>query len=512
MTAAIGVDARVTGAQRYSVDVERPGMLHAAFVRSPYAHARVGRSTRRPFPTAASRWRPTTSRTSAATAARRATSACSPTSRGYAGDVVAAVAAPTRAAARAAAAARRGRVRGAAGGLRRGRGGRRRARRSCTPTPRRRPSEAVSIGVRPLAGTNVCHRFRLAHGDVAAGFAEADVIVEETFRTPSAAHAPMEPHAALAEWDDGRLDGVDGHADAVQHARRPRRRVRARCRSACASSRRRWAARSGPRRSSGTEALVAALARKAGAPGQARRSTAPRSSSRSTATRRRSASGSARARDGTLAAKEVDCWVDTGAYADCGPGVATKMGYAGRRPVPDPARARRRAARSTRTSRRTARTAATARCSRCGPRERAMDVLAERLGMSPLDLRLRNLLRDGDRYCTGEIDARRALRRVPAGRRRRGRLTRRTRAARACACCSRGCRRRAAPRSRSSAAPVGYVVRCATSEMGQGVAARDPALAAELLGVEPEPGPAPRPGHRHRRRSTRARRRAARRT
>ena len=34
-------------------------------------------------------------------------------------------------------------------------------------------------------------------------------------------------------------------------------------------------------------------------------------------------------RDGTLTAEEVDCWADTGAYADCGPGVATKMGYAG---------------------------------------------------------------------------------------------------------------------------------------------------------------------------------------
>ena len=37
--------------------------------------------------------------------------------------------------------------------------------------------EAVSIGVRPLAGTNVCHRFRIRHGDAAAGFADADVVV-----------------------------------------------------------------------------------------------------------------------------------------------------------------------------------------------------------------------------------------------------------------------------------------------------------------------------------------------
>jgi CO/xanthine dehydrogenase Mo-binding subunit len=37
----IGIDPRVTGAATYSIDVERPGMLHAAFARSPYAHARV---------------------------------------------------------------------------------------------------------------------------------------------------------------------------------------------------------------------------------------------------------------------------------------------------------------------------------------------------------------------------------------------------------------------------------------------------------------------------------------
>ena len=40
------VDPRVTGAQRYSCHAERPGMLHAAFVRSPYPHARVLSVTR----------------------------------------------------------------------------------------------------------------------------------------------------------------------------------------------------------------------------------------------------------------------------------------------------------------------------------------------------------------------------------------------------------------------------------------------------------------------------------
>jgi CO/xanthine dehydrogenase Mo-binding subunit len=64
--------------------------------------------------------------------------------------------------------------------------------------------------VRPLPGTNVCHRFRIRHGDVAAGFADADVVVQREFRTPSAAHAPMEPHATLAEWDGGRLTLTTG--------------------------------------------------------------------------------------------------------------------------------------------------------------------------------------------------------------------------------------------------------------------------------------------------------------
>src|SRR5260370_31684959 len=36
------------------------------------------------------------------------------------------------------------------------------------------------------------------------------------------------------------------------------------------------------------------------------------------------------------------------------------------------------------------------------PSERTMDILADRLGMDPLALRLKNLLVNGDRYCTGE--------------------------------------------------------------------------------------------------------------
>lgn len=42
-------------------------------------------------------------------------------------------------------------------------------------------------------------------GDVRKGFAEADVIVEETFRTQSTPHNCLEPHGAVAAWDGDNL-------------------------------------------------------------------------------------------------------------------------------------------------------------------------------------------------------------------------------------------------------------------------------------------------------------------
>ncbi|MBI4917167.1 MAG: xanthine dehydrogenase family protein molybdopterin-binding subunit [Acidobacteria bacterium] len=42
-------------------------------------------------------------------------------------------------------------------------------------------------------------------GDVAAGFAAADAVVEMTFRTPVQMHTPMEVHVSVAQWDGDRL-------------------------------------------------------------------------------------------------------------------------------------------------------------------------------------------------------------------------------------------------------------------------------------------------------------------
>ena len=42
-------------------------------------------------------------------------------------------------------------------------------------------------------------------GDVEKGFAEADVVLEETYRTESEIHTPMEVHGCVAKWDRDRL-------------------------------------------------------------------------------------------------------------------------------------------------------------------------------------------------------------------------------------------------------------------------------------------------------------------
>jgi len=59
----------------------------------------------------------------------------------------------------------------------------------------------------PGAGPNVAEHFKLRTGDVAKGFAESDLVLEERYFVPMIQHAAMEPHSAHAQWDkeSGRL-------------------------------------------------------------------------------------------------------------------------------------------------------------------------------------------------------------------------------------------------------------------------------------------------------------------
>jgi CO/xanthine dehydrogenase Mo-binding subunit len=56
--------------------------------------------------------------------------------------------------------------------------------------------------LRPQPGTNVCHRFHFARGRAAAALAGAAVVVEDTYTFPRVQHYSMEPHAAVAAWDE----------------------------------------------------------------------------------------------------------------------------------------------------------------------------------------------------------------------------------------------------------------------------------------------------------------------
>jgi len=485
---AIGVDGRVTGAARYAVDVERPGMLHAALVRATVPHARVRAVDASALPAGCVALLPADVEDCAPYGCQVRDQHVLARVARFAGDVVAAVAAPTREAAQAAARlvtvdyeelpAVFDPVEAVAPGA-----------PLLHPQGGESAGEAVSIGMRPLAGTNACHRFRLVHGDVRAGFAEADVVVQEAFRTPSAAHAPMEPHAAVAAWEDGRLTVWTGtqtpfnlRADLAVAFGLEEARIRVVAPPMGGS----FGAKTFVRH----EAVLAALARKAGRPVKL---VLDRAEEFLTLNRHPSVIRvrvGAR-RDGTLVAKELDCWVDTGAYADCGPGVATKLGYAGVGPYRIPH----------------VRVDALAIYTNLPPNgayrgygamqsvwasERTMDVLAERLGMSPLELRRRNLLREGDTFATGEVmhdvQFERCLQAAadavgyeedPRGKGLCVLLKGMQTPSRAAISVERG--------------PVGYVVRSASCEMGQGIRDALRLMGAQLLGCEPGQVEVPEP-------------------
>jgi len=54
-------------------------------------------------------------------------------------------------------------------------------------------------------GNRVGEVERYARGDVARGFAAADVVLETNYRTETEFHTPMEPHGCVAKWDGDRL-------------------------------------------------------------------------------------------------------------------------------------------------------------------------------------------------------------------------------------------------------------------------------------------------------------------
>ena len=252
--------------------------------------------------------------------------------------------------------------------------------------------------LRPDPGTNACHRFRLLHGRGEAAWRRPT----SSWRASTCAgaqHAPMEPHACTAEWQDGRLTVWTGtqtpfnvRAELAGVFGLEPHDVRVVVPPMGGSF--------GAKTFCRLEPIVAALARKAGRPV---RLVLDRDEVFVTLNRhpaRFRVRLGARA-DGTFVAGGR-LLVDTGAYADTGPNVAAKGGWAAVGPYRfehvevdsvcvythrPPAGAYR----------------GYAATQAAWASEQAVDLLAERLGVDPLDLRLQNVLRDGEAFATGEV-------------------------------------------------------------------------------------------------------------
>jgi CO/xanthine dehydrogenase Mo-binding subunit len=186
---------KVSGRTVYPGDLHLDGMLHAAVVRSPHPHARV----RRIDPGAA---RSLSGVVAVVTGDEfdgpnayglmipdQPALACTGGEVRYVGDAVAALAAETAEAAEAARAL---------------------VEVEYEPLPGVFDPRAALAPGAPLVhgerGTNLLHEVHLRRGDLEAGFAQADVVVEGEYETPFIDHAYLQPEAGVAQVDgDGRV-------------------------------------------------------------------------------------------------------------------------------------------------------------------------------------------------------------------------------------------------------------------------------------------------------------------
>ncbi|MEX2547978.1 MAG: xanthine dehydrogenase family protein molybdopterin-binding subunit [Chloroflexota bacterium] len=398
--------ARVTGAMDYALDIELPGMLQTRILRSPHAHARLVRID-----------------ASRAAALRGVTVLTRDDILGredvnptfglfirdqppvaldkvrHVGDPVAAVAAPDDAAAEEAldlieveyeplpavfdveAALEPG-----APILHEG--------------PRSLASRRPDILARQpgFEGTNVIHQFIQRKGDVDAGFAGADEVIEHTFYSPPVQHVPMEPHVVVARWSDNRLTLWDSTQapNWVQIELANLFKLSASDVRVIVGT---LGGGYGGKIDPSIEPIAAWLARKARRPVRlALRRDEEFYTHTKHAARVRIRTGAKR--DGTLVAHQATCWYNGGAYAKETPEKITR-GYASMGPYRVP---------NVHVDSFGVYTNITPSAAFRGfgipqvswAHESQMDILADALGLDPLELRLRNVLKVGDQFSTGE--------------------------------------------------------------------------------------------------------------
>lgn len=392
-------EEKASGRAQYIADMSRPGMLHAAIVQSPHANARI-----RGYDVSAALALPgvravVTGDDLDADHRMGAFIKDEPAfAKGkvrYVGEIVAAVAADTEAIARQAA---------------------RRVRVDYEVLPAALDPEAAVAPGAPLvhddaagyakvfdAGTqgNVCSRTDLSEGDVAAAWAECDVVVEGTYRTQAQAHLSLEPCGALAEVDaQGRVTLWSANqsvfrvqANVCESLGLPMTRLR------CQTPR--VGAGFGNKMEAHVQPVLVCLALKAR---RTVRLILSREEDFETVRARhpfviRMKTGAKR--DGTLVAREVELLLDGGAYGDDSPGV---LGYAlmmncGPYNIPH-VRAHGRVAYTNKMRFGAFRGFGVPQVTFAS--EQQVDEIAHRLGLDPLAMRRRNAKREGDVWFCGQ--------------------------------------------------------------------------------------------------------------
>ena len=82
------------------------------------------------------------------------------------------------------------------------------------------PLEAMRLGAPVVtAPDNIVAERRIRKGDVEAGFAQADVVVENTYRTPFQEHAFLEPEVGLAWVDENDVVNIRVSTQVIEHFR-----------------------------------------------------------------------------------------------------------------------------------------------------------------------------------------------------------------------------------------------------------------------------------------------------
>lgn len=178
---------KLSGAAQYSADISLPGMLHGVIVRSPHPHAdvlSVDASEALALPGVRAAVTPAD-----APAARLAPDMLVLDTRvRFVGDEVAAVAADDLDTARRAAELVR-------------------VEYNVLPfvTDPVAALEPDAPQIHPHGNLAIPEPLALQRGDIDAGFAAADIILEEAYHLPTHSATPLEPRAALASWEDDRL-------------------------------------------------------------------------------------------------------------------------------------------------------------------------------------------------------------------------------------------------------------------------------------------------------------------